>query len=328
VASGFSNISPWILAIYNEREEKMDQSSTATSETNLLKTLSNQMADAVEHVEPALVLVNGRPRQPASGIVYAENLVLTADHVLEREEDLTIHTHDKRTLTAQFVGRDLATDLAVLRVADLGLAKAPMASEAARVGQLVMAVGRSPSEGPMASVGIISAVGGPLRTGRGATLERYIRTDATPYPGFSGGPLIDSQGAVLGITTTGLVSGVALAIPASIATSIAEILAQQGYIKRGYLGISSQQVQLPPAQRAGRTQEQGLLIVKVDDDSPAQKGGILLGDILIALDGQAIDDAEELRVLLSSNRVGKTIPVEVIRGGKLETLQVTVGQRS
>ena len=180
----------------------------------------------------------------------------------------------------------------------------------------------------MASVGIVSAVGGPLRTGRGATLERYIRTDATPYPGFSGGPLVDSQGAVLGITTTGLVSGVALAIPVSIATSIAEILAQQGYIKRGYLGISSQQVQLPAAQRAGRTQEQGLLIVKVDDDSPAQKGGLLLGDILIALDGQAIDDAEELRVLLSSNRVGKTIPVEVIRGGKLQTLQVTVGQRS
>jgi S1-C subfamily serine protease len=117
--------------------------------------------------------------------------------------------------------------------------------------------------------------------------------------------LVDSQGTVLGITTTGLVSGVALAIPVSIATSIAEILAQQGYIKRGYLGISSQQVQLPPSQRAGRTQEQGLLIVKVDDDSP-----------------------EELRVLLSSNRVGKTIPVEVIRGGKLQTLQVTVGQRS
>jgi S1-C subfamily serine protease len=310
------------------KRRKMDSANTATSETNLLKTLSNQMADAVERVEPALVLVNGRPRQPASGIVYAQNLVLTADHVLEREEDLTIQTHDKRTLAAQFVGRDLATDLAVLRVADLGLEKAPLASEAARVGQLVMAVGRSPSEGTMASVGIVSAVGGPLRTGRGATLERYIRTDATPYPGFSGGPLVDSQGTVLGITTTGLVSGVALAIPVSIATSIAEILAQQGFIKRGYLGISSQQVQLPPSQRAGRTQEQGLLIVKVDDDSPAQKGGLLLGDILVALDGQAIDDAEELRVLLSSNRVGKTIPLEIIRGGKLQTLQVTVGQRS
>src|SRR5712691_1844993 len=219
----------------------MEQTQT-TSNTSVLRMLSNQMADAVERIGPALVLVNGRQRQPASGLVYAQHLVLTADHVLEREEDLTIQTHDKRTLPAQFVGRDLSTDLAVLRVADLGIDKAVVAAEAARVGQLVMAVGRSPSEGTMASVGIVSAVGGPLRTGRGSSLERYIRTDPTPYPGFSGGPLVDSQGTVLGITTTGLVSGVALAIPVSIATSIAEILAQQGFIKRGYLGISSQQV--------------------------------------------------------------------------------------
>src|SRR5205807_4780414 len=218
------------------------------------------MADAVERVSTSLVLVNGRPRQPASGLVYAQDLVLTADHVLEREEDLTIQTHDARTLPAQFVGRDPATDLAVLRVADLKLDAAASATEAARVGQLVLAVGRSSSEGPMASAGIVSAIGGPLRTGRGATLERYIRTDATPYPGFSGGPLIDTQGTVLGITTTGLVSGVALAIPTTIALNIAEILAQQGYVKRGYLGISSQQVQIAASQRAGRTQERGLLI--------------------------------------------------------------------
>src|SRR6266550_8231892 len=123
----------------------MEQTQTTTN-TPLLRLLSNQMADAVERIGPALALVNGRPRQPASGVVYGQDLVLTADHVLEREEDLTIQTHDKRTLAAQFVGRDLATDLAVLRVADLGLEKAPFASEAARVGQLVMAVGRSPSE--------------------------------------------------------------------------------------------------------------------------------------------------------------------------------------
>jgi S1-C subfamily serine protease len=192
----------------------------------------------------------------------------------------------------------------------------------------VLAVGRSSSEGPMASVGIVSAIGGPLRSGRGVTLERYIRTDATPYPGFSGGPLIDTQGTVLGITTTGLVNGVALAIPTNIAWSIAEALAQQGYIKRGYLGISSQQVHLPPPQRAGKTQERGLLIVRVDEDSPAQKGGLLLGDILVALDGQPVSETEDLQALLTSNRVGKAIAIEVIRGGTLQTLSVTVGQRS
>src|SRR5712692_5760008 len=130
-----------------------------TTEKNIASTLSNQMADAVERVESALVLVNGRQGRPASGVVYAQDLVLTADHVLEREEDLTIQTHDKRTLSAQFAGRDLATDLAVLRVAGLGLEAATTATEAARVGQLVLAVGRSATDGPMASFGIVSAVG-------------------------------------------------------------------------------------------------------------------------------------------------------------------------
>ena len=304
----------------------MEQTQTTTN-TPLLRLLSNQMADAVERIGPALALVNGRPRKPASGVVYGQDLVLTADHVLEREDDLTIQTHDKRTLPAQFVGRDLATDLAVLRVADLGLAAATVSEETARVGQLVLAVGRTVNDGPMASSGVISIIGGPLRTGRGVNLERYIRTDATPYPGFSGGPLIDMQGAVIGILTTGLVNGIALAIPMDIAKNIADTLVKQGYIKRGYLGISSQLVRLPDAQRAGQTQEHGLLIVKVDENSPAEKGGLMLGDILVALDGHAINDSEDLQILLTGDRVGKAIPVDVIRGNTLKTLQVTVGQR-
>jgi S1-C subfamily serine protease len=298
-----------------------------TNNTTLLRVLSNQMADAVERISPALVLVNGRQRQPGSGIVYAPDLILTADHVLEREEDLTIQTSDKRTLPAQFVGRDLASDLALLRVSESGLTPAVTASQPARVGQLTLAVGRASEEGPMASSGVVSSIGGPLRTGRGVVLERFIRTDAIPYPGFSGGPLIDAEGAVLGILTTGLVNGVALAIPMAIAQKVAETLAQQGYIKRGYLGISSQLVHLPQSQRAGRTQEHGLLIVKVDEKSPAEQGGVLVGDILVGLDGHDISDSEDLQLLLTGDRVGKTIPVVVVRGGALQTLQITVGQR-
>src|SRR5207245_5190894 len=282
------------------------------TEKNIASMLSNQMADAVERVSSALVLVNGRQGRPASGIVYAEDLVLTADHVLEREDDLTIEKHDQRTLPAQFAGRDLGTDLALLRVANLGLNPADKATEQARVGQLVLAVGRSANEGPMASVGIVSAVGGPIRMPQGATLERYIRTDAIPYPGFSGGPLIDTQGAVLGITTTGLVNSATLAIPATIAWGIAETLEKQGFIKRGYLGISSQLVQLPEAQRDGRTEDHGLLIVQVDEGSPAQKGGLLLGDILVTLDNHPLKDAEDLRSLLSSDCVGNTFHIKLI----------------
>lgn len=301
---------------------------TSTNNTQLLRTLSNQMADAVERVSSAIVQVNGRQQRPASGVIYAQDLVLTAAHVLEREVDLTIQTADKRTLPAQLVGRDSTTDLAVLRVANLGGVAAAATEENVRVGQLVIAVGRSNEEGPMASSGIVSTIGGPLRTGRsGGTLERYISTDAIPYPGFSGGPLIDTQGNVIGILTTGLINSVTLAIPMNIVKKIADTLTSQGYVKRGYLGLSSQLVQLPQAQRAGREQEAGLLIIKVDDNSPAQQGGMMIGDILVAIDGRAIKDAEDLQLLLTGDRVGKAVPVDVIRGNALQTLQVTIGQR-
>ena len=251
---------------------------------------------------------------------------MTADHVLQQAE-ITIETHDKRKLTAQIVGRDAASDLAVLRVAGLELEAATASAESARVGQLIMAIGRTNEEGPMASSGVVSAIGGPLRNGRGVLLERYLRTDAIPYPGFSGGALIDMQGHVLGLLTTGLAQGITLAIPMQNAITIAETLARQGHVKRGFLGISSQLVELPAAQRPDGTQEYGLLIVKVDENSPAQKGGILLGDILVKIDGHAVRDSEDLQVILAGDRAGKTVPVEVIRGNQLHTLSVIIGQR-
>lgn len=298
-----------------------------TTETSVLSALSNQMADAVARVSASLVLVNGRPRQPASGVLFAPELVLTADHVLEREEELTVVGAEGQERAAVFVGRDPATDLAVLRVAGLGGPSAAIAGEPARVGQLVLAVGRPSSHGPMASIGIVSAVGGPLRTARGGVLERFIQTDATPYPGFSGGPLIDAQGAVLGLLTTGLIGGVPLAIPAAAAWQIAQTIGSHGYVKRGFLGISSQPVELPEAQRAGRTQERGLLIVRVEPGSPAEQGGLLLGDILVGLAGQVIADTDDLQALLTGEHVGRPVPVEIIRGGAVQTITVTIGQR-
>src|SRR5215212_8735028 len=159
--------------------------------SDVLAALSDGMADAVENVGAAVVRVNGRRRRPASGVVYAPDTVLTASHVLEREEDLTVGTSDGRALPARFVGRDPASDLAVLKVEGLGVEAAVPAEGAPRIGQLALAVA-SPGrgEGPRASLGVVSSVGGPMRTWRGPRLERYIQTDATPYPGFSGGPLI------------------------------------------------------------------------------------------------------------------------------------------
>ncbi len=296
------------------------------SESNALAALSGAMADAVERVGVSLVQVNGRQRQSASGVVFAENLVVTADHVLEREEDLTIGTPDGRTLAAQLIGRDMARDLAVLRVEGLGLSVAVAAPEA-RVGQLVLAVGRPYEDGPMASLGIVSAISGPLRTGRGAMLERYIRTDAIPYPGFSGGVLASANGEVVGLLTTGLARGATLAIPTDLVWNVADALSKHGRIRRGFLGISSQPVRLPEAQRGEREQESGLLIVQVEPDSPAGRSGLLLGDVLLSLDGETISDTADLQMLLTGERVGTTVPAEVLRGGTVQPLQVEIGEK-
>jgi S1-C subfamily serine protease len=287
---------------------------------DLLSVLSGQMADAVERIRPALVTVNGRPRQPASGIVFAPNMILTADHVVEREDDLTIRTDDGRSLTAQFVGRDPVSDLAVLRVAELGIDPAVQSGDAARVGQLTLAIGRPSAGGPMASLGIISAVGGPVRTQRGM-VDQVIQTDATPYPGFSGGPLIDASGAVIGLLTTGLVGGAALALPAGMAWRIGTTLAQQGHVKRGFLGVSSQPVALPDGQK-------GLLIVRVERGSPSERAGLLIGDVLIGLDGQTVADTDDLQALLTGERVGRAVPAIIVRGGSQQTLSLTIGQRA
>ncbi|PDV96630.1 S1C family serine protease [Candidatus Chloroploca asiatica] len=298
-----------------------------TNEASALAMISTQMADAVEQIGMSLVQVRGRTRGPATGIVVTNDTVLTADHVLERDDDLTIATPDGRILPAQLAGRDHASDLALLRIDNLGTTPATFVESPARVGQLILAVGR-PGSSPMASFGIISATGGPLRGRRGAMLEQYVQTDAIPYPGFSGGALIDAEGKVAAVLTTGLINGVALGVPAALSWRIAATLGATGYIKRGFLGISSQPVELPEGQRGGQSQTHGLLIVRVEPGSPAAQGGLLLGDVLITFDGHPLTDTDELQALLVGDRVGKQVPVQVLRGGSLFTALVTVGQRS
>ncbi len=307
----------------------MENQTSAASAASALSVLSEGMADAVEKIGPSVVQVHGRRRRPASGIVYATGKVLTASHVLEREEDLSIVTHDGRTLEARFLGRDSSTELAVLEAPELGDgAIAEPAAGGVRVGQVSLAVARPSREGIRASFGVISAVGGPLHTRRGARLESYVQTDATPYPGFSGGPLIDAEGAVLGIMALGLARGVALAVPADVAWRVAGALSERGSVKRGYLGILSQPVRLPAAQRVGLGEQKGgLLVVGVEDGSPAGEGGMILGDILVSLDATPVTDTDELQALLTGDRVGSEAVAGVIRGGELQTLSVTIGER-
>ena len=298
---------------------------------SVLAELSDALADAAERAGKATVLVNARRRMPASGIAYAADLILTADHVIEREEDITVTLDDGAQVPAKVAGRDAGSDLAVLRLErPVGTAHIAEATPSpARLGQIALVLGRSSANGIEASLGTVSALGGPIRTGRGGMLERYIRTDGISYPGFSGGPLVAADGTVLGINTSGLANGAALTIPADLAWRIAETLAKHGRVKHGYLGIRSQAVEIPGATQKALQREQaaGLLVVSVEKDSPAAKGGLMVGDILLSVASVPVFHHDELFTSLSGDVVGKSTPVEILRGGQPQTLNVLIGER-
>jgi len=296
---------------------------------NVLVELSEAMAEAVENAGKATVMVNARRRMPASGILYASDLILTADHVVEREEDIKIVFGDNTEKSASLAGRDPGSDLAVLKVNGSAGIVAAMTKTPGRVGQIVLALGRPTNEGIQASLGTISAVGGPVRTGRGAILEQYIRTDSIPYPGFSGGPLVAADGSVVGINTSGLGHGASLTIPAALAWKIGETLASHGHIRRGYLGIRSQTVEIPESARSSlkSQQETGLLIVGIEKDSPSSKGGLMVGDILTSVNGTPVLHHDELFAILTGEIVGKSTPIEVLRGGTKAVVNVVIGER-
>lgn len=296
---------------------------------NVLVELSDALADAAEKAGKATVLVNARRRMPASGIVYASDLVLTADHIVEREEDIKVTLADGKEISAKVAGRDAGTDLAVLKLERAVTDVAEATKSPARLGQIALVLGRPSADGIEASLGTVSAIGGPIRTGRGGMLERYIRTDSISYPGFSGGPLVAADGTVLGINTSGLTNGAAITIPADIAWKIADALVKDGRIKRGYLGIRSQPVEIPDAVQRSLKREQGtgLLIVGVENNSPASKGGLMVGDILIGVAGTPVHHHDELFTSLNGEVAGKSTVIELLRGGQPQTLNVPVGER-
>lgn len=298
--------------------------------TRLLATLSDELAGAVETVAVGVVTVNARRRLPSTGIVWTGNgLVVTANHTVERDEEITLGLPDGRTAEATLVGRDPGTDIALLRTTVGDVTVAPRSGLTARVGHLALAVGRPGPSGPMASFGAISTVGGPWRTPSGATVEGYLRADVAMLPGFSGGPLVDGQGGVLGLNSSTLGRGGGLTLPNGAIDAVVTALQTHGKVRRGYLGIGTQGVRLPDAlvQTHALPTAEALLVTTVEGDSPADRGGLLIGDIIVAVEGQPVSEVEQLQDHLSGDRVGKPIALKIVRGGAPLDLPVVVGER-
>ena len=294
-----------------------------TSDT--LSALSNAMADAVESVAPSVVQVHGR-RRPASGVVYADGIVVTTMRAIGREDGLRVRAHGGEIRSAELAGWDPTTTLAVLRAAGLGAPPASPTKTAPRVGQLALAVGRSWSNAVSASAGIIAVIGGPLRTGHRRAIDQVFRTTAPMHDGFAGGAFMDTAGGLLGIATSTTIRGTGVIIPASIAWATVAGVLEHGSAKRGFLGIAGQPVALPEGQRrAERTR--ALLVAAVSEGGPAERAGIFVGDLVTGLDGHEVTSPEELFDLLLGDRVGRQVPIRLIRGGEEIELPVTIGER-
>jgi S1-C subfamily serine protease len=301
-----------------------------TNETNTLAAVSDGLAAAVERAAKSTVLVDARARIPASGVVWStDGLVVTADHVIEREEQIAVRLGGEQAHVAELVGRDPGSDLALLRVSGVDLAAAERAPEgSAKVGHVVLAVGRPSGAGAQASIGVVSAVGGRWRSRSGLEVDGYLRTDTTFFPGFSGGPLIDVHGRVLGINSSRFRPAQGITIPSAAVAKVVEMLAQGGRIRRAYLGVGTQVVRLPGAlaeKLGGR--ETGLLIMTTEPESPADRAGLYVGDIILAIEGQPVSDPDDLLSQLGSERVGATVTVGVLRGGELRDLRATLAER-
>jgi S1-C subfamily serine protease len=284
------------------------------TETSALVALSNDLAATVERVAAGVVAVEARSRIGSSGFFIRPDLVLTADHALESDE-VEIVRAGGETQRAAIAGRDPSTDLALLRVeSGAPLELAPR--EALRVGAIALAVARDDDGDVAASMGVISAVGGAWRTWHGGEIDAFVRPDLSLYPRFAGSPLVDVGGRVIGMNTGGLSRRQVLTVPAATIQRVVEaLLARGGRIPRGYLGVALQAV------------HGGVIVLGVEPGGPADRGGVIVGDVITAIGGETVEDAEDVHARLGSGTVGNELRIDVLRGGAPKQLQVTVGER-
>ncbi len=293
-----------------------------------IKALSEELAALVQTAGESVVRVSARPHFGASGIVWsADGVIVTADHVVEREDPIEVGLPDGRTVGARLAGRDPSTDLAVLRAEASGLKPAQIGGvENLRVGHIVVAVAR-PGRELQATLGVVSAVGGPWRTLPGGQLDNYLQTDVAMYPGFSGGALVAADGAVVGLNTSALARGVSVAVPGNTLRRVVDTLLAHGRVRRAYLGIASQPVRLPDAVRERIGRAMGLIVVSVETGSPADRAGLTVGDVIIAVGDQPVSLPDELLAQLTADRIGRPLTLRVLRGGQPAEITVIPAER-
>lgn len=291
----------------------------------MVNELSNQIAELVARVAPSVVQVEGQGR-PASGLVYGDDVVITTARAVGESEHPRVRAAGGEAIDAEIAGWDPATRLVVLKAPGLQLPPVT-AGELPRVGDIAIALARSWSNAVTATAGLVSVIGGPLRTGRRRAIEQVIRTSAPMREGFAGGALLGTDGRLLGVTTAASIRGFGVVIPAGLAWNTAAELLRRGTLKRGYLGIAAQAARVSEKQKGAAGVDRALLVVDVKPGTPADEAGLLVGDLLLSVDGRALSSPDELFDLLVGDRVGKSVGARVLRGGVVTDVAVTAAER-
>jgi S1-C subfamily serine protease len=296
--------------------------------TTKLTALSEQLAAAVERAGQHVVTLEGA-RGGASGILFTPGVVVTADHALQGTEVKKALLPDGAVVSVTLAGRDPGSDLAILKIDGVDSGPIPAHPAAAlKPGHLVLGVGRSAQHGLTASFGVISFTGGPWRTWRGGHLERLLRLDLALHPSASGGAVVDAQGNLIGMGTRALSRAGAVAIPAESIARIVDAVLTRGRVTRGYLGVGLQPVPVPHhLSESWGLQSHALMVVSLEPNAPAENAGLLLGDILVRIEGRVVADTDDVMARLDAASIGHPLHIDVLRGGQPAALTVTVGER-
>jgi S1-C subfamily serine protease len=297
---------------------------------SILETISNEFAAAAEKVGSSVVAVHARRWMPTSGIEWKKGVVVTVHHGVQRDEDIQVLLAGGRAVSATLAGRDPSTDIAVLRIKEVSSGAPQLGdSTSLRLGHLVLALGRTRRGDLVASSGIIGGISGEWRSRRGGNFDQHIRLDLALYPGFSGGPLLNARGEVVGINTRGLGHGRAVTVPVATVNRVVEELLEKGYIARPYLGIAMQPAEVPENMRSKLPAETrvGLLVMHVENGGPAEKAGVLLGDVLFEVGGKTVEHVDAIQDSLATAKVGDVLQIRLIRAGEIKAVSVALGER-
>jgi S1-C subfamily serine protease len=291
---------------------------------------SKAITAVVEQAGRSVVAVKSAAYRVTSGVAFRENLIAVNNHTLRREGAIPVHLPDGSEAEASILGRDASIDVAVLVLRDKTAPVLEVESDAElRAGALTVVVGRTLDAGLSASLGILGAVADQRRTWRGGGLDKFLRLDVNFYPSQAGAAVVSATGKFIGMATPAMLRHSSLAIPPKTLNRVADELLREGRVRRGYLGVGLQPVAIPAHLRskAPVAGETGLMVLSVEPGTGAEKAGLQLGDILVAINGTALSALEILMSELSGEAVGKAVKLTILRAGNALEIEVPVSER-